>query len=89
LLPWAKCERARFLIRNIRGSIDGLLILNGERQLEPQEVVYASEGVVLSLDLSSHSPGPNRWLHLGLPKPSWPQKGLCDLGAVEFTAELA
>lgn len=89
LLPWDGCVQVRLLLRNVRARVDDSQIALGTDILQPSFLDYTERGAILSLRLPSIAPGRDALLHLSLPREAVPGDGFCDIGAAEFTADMA
>lgn len=89
LQPWDGCLHLRLLVCNVRGHIDDLALLMGADTLPAAEVSYIEQGALVTAGLQPIAPGRDALIHLRLPREALPLDAFCDLGAIEFTAELA
>ena len=79
----------RLLLRNVRARVDDSEIALGTDTLQPSHLDYTERGAILSLRLPSIAHGRDALLHLSLPREAVPGDGFCDIGAAEFTADMA
>lgn len=89
MLPWDGSAHTRLLLRNVRDRIDESEIALGEDTIQPSHLDYTERGAVLTLRLPAISLGRDARLQLSLPRRAVPDDGFCDIGAIEFMADLA
>jgi hypothetical protein len=89
VLPWDTAGRLRLLVRNIRARVDTMTAAIGSLSCTPEDVHYTERGAMVSLRLPAPGDVRDALLHLSLPRAAVPQDDFCDVGAMEFTAEMA
>ncbi len=89
LLPWSGCTGAKFLLRNVRARVDDMIVALGDQQVRPATVHYAEMGAFVTFQSPPLAPGRDALMHLSLPRAAVPSDDFCEIGAAEFTSELA
>lgn len=89
LLPWSGDQSVRLLCRNVRARIDDCEIGLGRHTVKASRIDYTDHGAIVTLRLPVVEPGRDALLHFSLPRPAVPEDGFCDIGATEFTVEMA
>lgn len=89
LLPWSGCTGAKFLLRNVRARVDDMIVALGDAQIKPAAVHYTDLGAFVTFDAPPLLPGRDALMHLSLPRAAVPTDDFCEIGAAEFTSELA
>jgi hypothetical protein len=89
LQPWDGAQLLRLLVCNVRGHIDDIALFMGVSTLPRAEVSYVEQGALVTATLQPIAPGLDALIHLRLPREALPTDAFCDMGAIEFTAELA